>query len=210
MYRLIAQLRTLFRSHSHQWAPLDSVTPAPDDTTEYGVRVHRMGGNIDIAEAPSGASLTTMGGSIRLGVVHEAASLTTYAGNIDVSAATGSVNATTMSGDVTLHLRSAADQTAVRNIWVSSNAGSIVLYLPADFGAEVHVTLAYTQNSPGVFRIDAAGLGLQEESTSKWERPFFSTPRKYIHAAGRLGDGRNRVDVRTVNGNITLRRAACN
>src|SRR5579871_4372758 len=66
------------------------------NSTTGEVIVHKMGGGIDIANAPHGATLSTMGGPIHVGNVASFAHIKTMGGGIDIDHATGSVDATTM------------------------------------------------------------------------------------------------------------------
>ncbi len=160
-----------------------------------------MGGDIGVDEAPGGASLLTMGGNIHLGTVGQNAKARTMGGDIEVDAASGSIQAVTMSGNITAQLLPSASNEA-RNIELSSNQGEISLVVPKNFPMTVEVTLAYTNNQAGEFRI-MDNLGLQETRTNNWDI-VHGTPRKYIYAKGRTGNGQNHVVIHTINGNVTL------
>ena len=182
------------------------------------VRIHRMGGEIDVKEAPRGADLETMGGNIRVGQVGSAARFHTMGGNITVERADGSVDAgtmggeirlnsafgpikaSTMGGSITVRVLGASNQR--RDIQLSSKGGTIRLTVPKDFPMDIRVTLAFTRNSKQDFRIDEH-LGLTQKESSDWEDGF-GTPRKFIRAAGRVGDGQNHVTIDTVNGDVIL------
>src|SRR5271157_2524179 len=55
--------------------------------TDEPLAIHKMGGDIDVKEAPQGAHLETMGGNIHLGSVDSAAKLHTMGGSITVDRA---------------------------------------------------------------------------------------------------------------------------
>jgi hypothetical protein len=160
----------------------------------------QSGGDIDVDGAPQGADLATLGGNIHVGRVDSFAKLKTMGGNIEVDAATGSVQAKTMSGDIVAHIIGASD--AARDINLSSNQGEITLVVPRDFPMTVEVTLAYTDNQATAFHV-IDDLGLRQVRTDRWDKKH-GTPRKYIYANGRVGSGRNRVVISTINGNVTL------
>jgi DUF4097 and DUF4098 domain-containing protein YvlB len=183
------------------------------------VSIHQMGGDIDVKEAPQGANLETMGGNIRLGQVDSAARLHTMGGNITVEHAGGSVDAQTMGGEIrinsafgpikastmgggiTAHVVGSSKER--RDIELSSKSGVIALTVPKDFPMEIRVTLAYTKNSSQDFRI-SEHLGLTQKVSPDWESNF-GTPRKFIRATGRVGNGQNRVTIDTINGDVIIR-----
>lgn len=182
------------------------------------VHIHRMGGDIDVPDAPNGANLGTMGGNIRVGTVGSYAKLHTMGGDITIHQASGSVDASTMGGkitirdvngptkastmggDITVHMTgSSASQ---RDVKLSSMGGTIELTVPKDFGMDVKIKVAYTKNheEPRIIQ----HLGLQQTQSTDWEY-HYGTPRKYIYAMGRVGDGRNRVTIDTINGDVILK-----
>jgi DUF4097 and DUF4098 domain-containing protein YvlB len=200
---------------------LMSTTACAKEVTRFST-----GGNVELGDAPDGASVTTMGGHIRLlhvarfarlttyggnievGSATGSARLTTYGGNIDVGSATGSVIATTMAGHINVHMLSdtrADGQSSTINL--SSNNGEISLFLPQGFGATLDIELAHTVNDPRDFRV-VDNLGLKQTSRSWDPRDSWrGTPRNVIIATGVVGDGANHIVIRTVNGNVTVQRA---
>ena len=65
--------------------------------------------------------------------------------------------------------------------------------------------LAYTENADRKTRIES-DWDLQHDETGRWDDRE-GTPRKYVRARGSVGSGGGLVRVRTVNGDITVRRA---
>ena len=183
------------------------------------LQISKMGGDIDVPEAPDGAHLSTMGGSIHVGSVGSVAKLHTMGGDISVDHANasvdastmggkitikdtnGSIKASTMAGDVTAHV--VGSSTAERDIELSSKSGTIVLNVPKDFPMEIRVILAYTKNAGDHFRI-INSLGLSQQESQEWDNSH-GTPRKYIRASGRVGSGLNHVTIDTINGDVILR-----
>ncbi len=181
--------------------------------------ISKMGGEIDVADAPQGATLSTMGGDIRLGSVGEYAKIktmggnvtvdnaeasvdaTTMGGNINLKSVNGAVKATTMGGDITARLAGASDQQ--RNVELTSNGGTITLIVPKDFPMDVHIKLAYTKSANKSFDI-IQHAGLSQRESSDWDTSQ-GTPRKYIYAEGRVGSGLNHVDIKTINGDVILK-----
>ncbi|MGA2085359.1 MAG: DUF4097 family beta strand repeat-containing protein [Terracidiphilus sp.] len=181
--------------------------------------ISKMGGGIDVAEAPRGATLTTMGGDIHLGSVSSYAHLKTMGGNITIDHAeasvdattmggsitikgvNGSVQATTMAGDITAHL--VGSSSAQRDVHLTSNSGTIRLIVPKDFPMDLRIKLAYTQNANEPFDI-IEHLGLTHRQSVDWDTSQ-GTPRKYIYAEGRVGSGQNHVEINTINGDVILK-----
>jgi DUF4097 and DUF4098 domain-containing protein YvlB len=183
-----------------------SITEMDTRSDSGGVNIHKMGGEIDVDDAPQGATLTTMGGDIHLGSVAGFAHLKTMGGNINIDHASGPVDATTMGGDVSARLLGSADgsNSARSDIHLTSNGGSITLTVPKDFPMEIHVTLAYTKNAPRSYRI-VNDLGLSPHTSSDDWDTSHGSPRKYIRSEGRVGSGLNHVEIKTVNGDVILK-----
>ncbi len=183
------------------------------------VNIHKMGGGIDVKDAPHGATLETMGGDIHVGNVGDFAKVKTMGGNVTIDRASGSVdastmggsvtikgangsvNATTMGGDVSAHVVGSSRER--RDVHLSSMAGTITLTVPKDFPMEVRIKLAYTKNQGDKFDI-SEHVGLTRRETADWDTSQGS-PRKYIYATGRVGNGQNHVEISTINGDVILR-----
>ncbi|MGA2217713.1 MAG: DUF4097 family beta strand repeat-containing protein [Terracidiphilus sp.] len=183
------------------------------------VSIHKMGGEIDVKDAPEGATLETMGGDIHIGNVGAFAKVktmggnvtvdhanapvdaTTMGGSITIKGATGSVQATTMAGDVEAHLvGSSSDR---RDVHLSSNSGTITLIVPKDLPMDVRITLAYTKGTDERFDI-IDHVGLVRRESADWDSSQ-GTPRKYIYARGKVGSGQNHVEISTINGDVILK-----
>jgi DUF4097 and DUF4098 domain-containing protein YvlB len=182
------------------------------------VRISKMGGGIDVDSAPHGANLSTMGGNIHVGSVSESATVKTMGGSIDVDQSTGPVEASTMGGAITIStangpikattmggdisVRETGSSAGERDIELSSKGGRIELTVPKDFPMDVRISLAYTKADRGYHIEQHAGLEVSE--TGEWDNSHGS-PRKYIRASGRVGNGQNKVSIDTVNGDVILR-----
>lgn len=183
------------------------------------VSIHKMGGDIDVAEAPNGANLRTMGGNIRLGNVGSYAKLHTMGGNITVDRAKGAVDASTMGGVIRIEdasgsvkastmggdisVRVVGTSTERRDIELDSKGGTMQLVVPRDFPMEVHIQLAYTRNAPRQYHI-IDKLGFKQQETQEWESSFGSQ-RKFIREEGVVGSGLNHVTIKTINGDVILK-----
>jgi DUF4097 and DUF4098 domain-containing protein YvlB len=201
--------------HSRSRSPLDA--EAVSDTG--AISVSKMGGGIDVAEAPHGATLSTMGGDIHLGSVGEFANVKTMGGRITIDHAEASVDATTMGGNITIKgvdgplrattmagditARLVGSSSAQRDVHLTSNSGTITLIVPKDFPMDVRIKLAYTRNADKTFDI-IDHLGLTHRQTDDWDNSQ-GTARKYIFAEGRVGSGLNHVEISTINGDVILK-----
>ena len=181
------------------------------------VVINKMGGGIDVANAPHGATLNTMGGGIHVGNVASFAKIKTMGGGVEVDHATGSVDATTMGGGITIGtaegpvkatsmgggitVHELGTSTLERDIHLTSKGGTIELTVPKDFPMDVKITLAYTRTDRQYHIVQHAGLDVHE--SSEWDHSE-GTPRKYIRAGGIVGTGLNRVTIETVNGDVIL------
>src|SRR5207248_11323955 len=64
------------------------------------ISIFRMGGDIDVADAPNGAALRTMGGDIHITRAAGKVIAKTMGGNIEIRSIDGSATASTMGGDI--------------------------------------------------------------------------------------------------------------
>jgi DUF4097 and DUF4098 domain-containing protein YvlB len=181
--------------------------------------ISKMGGEIDVKEAPHGANLSTMGGDIHLGDVASFAKVKTMGGVVTIDHATGPVDASTMGGgisighadgpikastmggDITARMVGASSDR--RDVELTSRGGTITLVVPKDFGMDVQITLAYTKSAPRSYEI-IDHVGLQQQESPEWDTSE-GTPRKYIRAKGRVGSGLNHVVINTINGDVILK-----
>jgi DUF4097 and DUF4098 domain-containing protein YvlB len=183
------------------------------------VIIHKMGGGIEVKDAPHGANLNTMGGDIHIGSVSEFAKARTMGGNVTIDHANGPVDASTMGGSITVKDATgpivantmAGDITArlVRppsggcDIHLSSKSGTITLIVPKDFPMEVRIQLAFTKNAGRTFDV-IDHIGLTKRESADWDTSP-GTPRKYIYAEGRVAGGQNHVRIDTINGDVILK-----
>jgi len=162
------------------------------------VQISTMGGEIEIDEAPEGASLHTMGGDIRVTDAGRFVDATTMGGDVVLEAVDGWVKATTYGGDVEVTLVGSGG-----DVEITSMSGDVVLTLPAGFSAEFDLELAYTKGSRQDYEI-ITDLNLQRSQKNEWDHSHGS-PRKYIRATGTVGGGEYKVKIRTINGDIRVK-----
>ena len=165
-----------------------------------GITMTTGGGDISVPQAPEGAHVTTGGGHVRIGPSNGEVYAQTGGGPIDVGPATGSVDATTGAGDVTIRLEG-ADNHSVR---VSSGSGEVTLDVPANLNATLDLETAYTNNYRRKTRINS-DFPVSPTETTTWDDAH-GTPRKYVRVRQTIGRGGPVIRIRTVNGDINLRR----
>jgi hypothetical protein len=68
----------------------------------------------------------------------------------------------------------------------------------------IDIELAFTEGHEGEYSI-TSDFPVKQEVSSEWEREEGS-PRKIIHGTGTVAGGSNRVTIKTVNGNVTIKK----
>jgi DUF4097 and DUF4098 domain-containing protein YvlB len=91
-----------------------------------------------------------------------------------------------------------------RSVALTSMAGDITLSVPAGLSMDIDIELAYTEGHDGDYAIKS-DFPVKQEVSPEWERDNGS-PRKIIHGTGNVAGGSNRVTIKTVNGNVTIRK----
>jgi DUF4097 and DUF4098 domain-containing protein YvlB len=180
---------------------LDNVVQRGGRSINKTVDVSTMGGNIEVANAPHGAKVETKGGNIIIKKASEFIDAETMGGNITVYEHDGRVNAHTMGGNVSATIiPGGADQ----SIDISSMGGRIELTLPSAFSGEFDLELAYTRRNAKAFQI-VSDFPIHQEETPEWNSSR-GDARKYIRGTGAVGGGANKVRIRTVNGDIVIKK----
>jgi DUF4097 and DUF4098 domain-containing protein YvlB len=163
------------------------------------VHIETMGGAIDVEDAPNGAKVKTMGGNITIGSASQYVFATTMGGDILMESVVGRVKATTMGGDIEVNVSGNSG-----DIDLTSMSGKLTLALPGSFSGTFEIELAYTRNSSRNYEI-ISDFPLEQNESGQWDTSQGS-PRRTIHASGTTGDGRYKVKLKTVNGNIIIKR----
>jgi DUF4097 and DUF4098 domain-containing protein YvlB len=158
------------------------------------------GGAISLPSAPDGAHVTTGGGKIEIGPSAGRVYARTGGGSIEIGPATGSVEAHTGAGNVRIELKGGGSHA----VDVTSGKGEVVLVLPTGLDATLELETAYTNNLGHKTRI-ISDLPLQPTETDTWDSRE-GTPRRYVRARQTVGKGGAVIRVRTVNGDIVVKR----
>ena len=169
------------------------------------VHASTMGGNINVRDAPLGADVHTMGGDIEIRSAKRYVKAKTMGGDIDIDRIDGWVQATTMGGDVDVTMTGNPEE-GKRDVDISSMGGDVSLTVPAGLSMKFDIELAYTRRSRQNYKI-VSDFDLQIEETDEWRRSYLmGSPKKYIYGSGIVSDGKNKIKIRTVNGNIHIRK----
>ncbi len=180
-----------------------NVKPRSGRGTGDEVSIKTMGGDINVDDAPDGTDVHTMGGDIHIKRAVKFARAKTMGGNIDIDAIDGRVSATTMGGEI--NVRMVGDPAnGERSVEIESMGGDVSITLPAALSMDVDIILAYTKDRDDDYKI-VSDFTVKQEETKEWDRSHGS-PRKYIYGTGTLSGGKNKVRIKTINGNVFLKR----
>jgi DUF4097 and DUF4098 domain-containing protein YvlB len=168
------------------------------------IEMSSMGGDLNVDIAPAGARLNTMGGDIHVRSAKDHVRAKTMGGNIRVDAIDGWVHAETMGGDVEV-IMTGNPATGKRDVELVSYGGDIELTVPANLAMTLDLELAYTKGKSGKYAIKS-DFPVNLEETDEWDL-HDGSPRKYMLGTGTVGGGTHRVKIRTINGNIILRKS---
>lgn len=175
------------------------VTRSDGSSIGEQVDINTMGGNINVPEAPFGADVHTMGGNVTVRSAREFVKAMTMGGDIRIEDADGWVDATTMAGDV--------EVTVIGNhdVELTSMSGEVTLAIPDGTDLDIDIELDYTKNSSREYQI-VSDFPINQHESADWEYGD-GTPRKTIYGKGTVGGGGTKVIIRTINGNVYLKRS---
>jgi DUF4097 and DUF4098 domain-containing protein YvlB len=182
---------------------LKNLTRRSGETSGREVNISTMGGDINVDDAPQGATLSTMGGTIHVRSAAKFVKAKTMGGKVRLDAVDGWMDATTMGGDVEATMTGNPSE-GKRSVALTSMSGDITLTVPAGLSMSIDIELAFTEGHEGEYSI-TSDFPLTQEVTPDWDREDGS-PRKIIHGTGTVSGGANHVKIKTVNGNVTLKR----
>jgi DUF4097 and DUF4098 domain-containing protein YvlB len=164
-----------------------------------------MGGRLEVEAAPNGADLKTMGGKVHVRQADKFVKAVTMGGDIVIDRVDGRVDATTMAGDVTVTVTGDGAVAGSHAVRLSSNTGELRLTVPADLPVDIDVELYRTRDSRRDYHVHS-DFPLKIEESADWDTSQGS-PRKLIHATGRQGAATQRIELRTINGDVYITRA---
>lgn len=178
-----------------------NVTSRTGASTGKAVHITTMGGEIEVSTAPEGAELSTMGGDIEVGTARRYVKAKTMGGSIDIASIDGWVEARTMGGDVDVVMVGNPAQ-GDRHVTIDSKGGEIELTLPAGLEADFDVQIAFTKNSKRNYEI-TSDFPLQTTVSPEWQYGG-GDPRRVIQGRGKTGSGKNKIVIRTINGDVKI------
>lgn len=182
-----------------------NVKKNPSSPVQKEVKVNSMGGEIKVDEAPYGANVKTMGGDIEVHSASQYVQAETMGGDINIDAVDGWIRAKTMGGDVSANMVGDASKEK-RDVEITSNSGDITLTVPENLPMKFDIELAYTRNRQGDYKI-ISDFAIDQKESTEWD-DYDGTPRKYINGTGSVNGGSNTIKIRTVNGDVRIKKAA--
>ncbi|MFH1198203.1 MAG: hypothetical protein V1720_21045 [bacterium] len=166
------------------------------------VKLSTMGGSISVDEAPNGLNVKTMGGNIQIKSAGKFVEAETMGGQIEVEAVDGGIKAKTMGGDVYVTMIGDPAK-GDRDVAISSMGGDIELTVPAGLSMNVDIEIAYTKKYEDDVEI-VSNFNIEQEKSKGWENDHGSK-RKFLYGKATIGDGKNSIKIRTVNGVVKLK-----
>jgi DUF4097 and DUF4098 domain-containing protein YvlB len=179
---------------------LKNVTRRSGQSTGDQVLITNAGGQIEVDSAPSGADVKTGGGRIHVRTARGFVKASTGGGAIDIDSVDGWVKASTGAGRVTVTV---AGEGGAHDVSITSGTGDITLTVPPNFSMNLDLKLGYTSEDRKHQIV--SDFAMNQQSTDEWSSDE-GTPRKYVIGSGSIGGGGNKVRIRTVNGNIYIKR----
>ena len=173
-------------------------------STRGRLHISKAGGPITLDAAPDGGTIHTGGGDVTVGTTGGDVTVTTGGGDVEIRRVTGSATVSTGSGDVRITV--VDENGEAHEIEASSGHGTIEVTLPRSLDARVELEAAYTEGFGRRSRVESE-WSLEQSESRDWESPNGGTPRKFVRATGVLGNGRGLIRIKTVNGDVVLKRA---
>jgi len=161
------------------------------------------GGNIKVDQANEGSNVSTSGGNITINSARKFAIAKTSGGNITIKEIDGKVEAKTSGGNIDVKMRNSYD--GAHDAELVTSGGEVTLYVPANMGMDFDVTLEITKNSNKDYKINSDfPMNVSEGEMETSENSRYS--RKKITGTGSVGNGKNRIMIKTVNGDINIKK----
>jgi DUF4097 and DUF4098 domain-containing protein YvlB len=182
------------------------VTRRNGESSGKAVVISTMGGDIEIGDAPAGASLETMGGDIQVGNAAKFVEAETMGGDITIGSIDGWVEASTMGGDVRVTVIG-DPQASGKDIEISSMGGEIYLTVPRNFSMEVEIEIAYSGKSTVPEIISDAALKIETHEGAGGSLRRMVGESSTLVGSGSFNGGKNKVEIETVGGNVHLKYA---
>jgi DUF4097 and DUF4098 domain-containing protein YvlB len=173
-------------------------------TPKGEIKINSMGGALNVNDAPEGASLDTMGGDIHVRSASKFVEANTMGGNIDLDSVDGWVDASTMGGDVKVRI-TGNSFAGKRDVDLQSMAGDIELTVPEEMAMNLDLQIEFDPDRSDTPKIisDFPVKTWQEEDKSHHHGNRRSM---ILRGTGQTGSGQHKVRIKTVEGDIILKR----
>ena len=160
--------------------------------------LRKSGGSVSLGDVGDGASISTGGGDITIGESRGPVEIGTGGGDITAGPLYKGGVLTTGAGDLRIEIAEAGGQ-----LRASSGNGTVTLIIPRNLNADLELETAFTRKH-GETRIQS-DISLTTTVTDNWDTQG-GTPRRYVRANQSIGSGGPTIRIKTVNGNIIVRR----
>jgi DUF4097 and DUF4098 domain-containing protein YvlB len=168
------------------------------------VQISTMGGAINVSDAAHGANVHTMGGNIHIKSAKEFIKAKTMGGDITIDAIDGWISGSTMGGDITVTMIGDPAK-GKRDVNLTSRGGDITLTVPSDLSMDIDLEIEFTKKHEKDCQI-ISDFNIQQKKTDHWDESK-NPPRKYIYGKGNVKDSKHKIKIKTINGNIILKRS---
>ncbi|MCX6169725.1 MAG: hypothetical protein NTX65_10305 [Ignavibacteriales bacterium] len=175
------------------------------------ITISTMGGSIEVDQAMNGAKVKTMGGPITINKAAKFIDAETMGGNIEVKEINGWIKAKTMGGDVNVKMVGNPNE-GKRDVSLQSMGGDITLTVPEGLSMDIEIEIAYAKDKKvksddefNKLKI-VSDFPVKEERTKEWDNSKGS-PRKYVYGTGTINGGKNKIKIKTINGNVYLKKS---
>jgi DUF4097 and DUF4098 domain-containing protein YvlB len=163
------------------------------------ISINKMGDDIDVNDAPFGASLRSMGGNIRIHRANGVVVAKTMGGNIAVDELAGSrLDAGSMGGNIRVRVVGPGKG---RDIDLHTMGGSVELIVPRDFDATFDVEIKHADDAKGEIVSD---IPLSQTVSS--QRTWFDGKHRRIVGRKTTSTQPNHVEITTYGNRVVIRR----
>ena len=169
---------------------------------KQAININTKGGDIDINKAPYGANVKTSGGNIDIKSAKYFVKAETNGGNIFINSIQGSTRAITKGGNIIITINEKEGIIDYKT-YLRSLKGNITVYVPEDLSMLIESEIIYTKEVKKNYQI-ISDVKLAISHSKNWiEKDGFLI--KKIIGSATIKDGKNKIIIKTVNGNINIK-----
>ncbi|NMB81186.1 MAG: DUF4097 domain-containing protein [Ignavibacteria bacterium] len=172
-------------------------------STANEINLTTMGGPIDVDRAMNGTKVKTMGGDVTINYAEKFVDAETMGGDIEIKSVDGWIRAKTMGGEINAKMIGDPNK-GERSVNLTSMGGDITLTVPTGLSMDIEIEIAFTKNYEGDVKINS-DFKLNEEVSKEWIKKNGSA-RKILSGKASIGDGKNKIRINTINGNVYLKK----